>query len=212
MMMSKEKKWYSWLELFSPADWDILIVGSSDSVMESPEDFTVLEAQCDRVIRFNRAPIKGYEFNVGCREDIRWVNPQVLHGAHKNRVPDPEYLPSVDDIIVVSTGDIDDGLFYREWSMKSDRWKLPFNFWHIALEMHDIQIDKSHNATVGMEAICYCIMAARKPLVYGIDLESDHIFHHYWRKEKRNCTFHRHHYEKSVLRKFLDLELIHIIK
>ena len=110
---------------------------------------------------------------------------------------------------IYSSHDFSGEQFNKIYPATCKRVHYPFNSWRNSLVKHDFEIDFSHNASIGFDAICYFL--DERPAIYGFDLYDDHIFNHYWREEKRNSTFHKWGYEKYILRELIEMDLIDLL-
>lgn len=182
----------------------VIIVGSSDSVLQANHGAQI--DGYDRVIRFNRAPIRGYEQHIGTRTDERWVNPEVLFGEeHTGRTVLP--FDEVKYERIVATKMISLSQFYGIWGKSNTFTFVKPNYWQSCLASHKIEAKKI-NPTMGFEAICY--WSLHDVTITGFDLE-DRLHHHYWRPEARNSTFHDYKWEKSIMRKLIEKKIIKVL-
>jgi len=183
----------------------VIIVGSSDSVFAQKRGHEIDEFW--QVVRCNRAPTVGYQEYVGSRTTERFVNPNFLRnewGADTS----PLQTHEINDCVITHWDNITPKDFYRHWN-SSTTCRTIVGEWKIKLSHIDIEVDNSHNATCGFQAIMEYLWM--NPVIYGFDLEADHIFHHYWRKQKRNSTYHHHSYEKEVIRELIEREYISVL-
>lgn len=95
--------------------------------------------------------------------------------------------------------------FYVVFGSSNSFQHYQADWWKHQLQKHNMVINHSHNPSIGFDAICYFL--DERPTIYGFDLE-EKPFHHYWREEKRNSTYHKWGYEKAILIEMLEKGLI----
>lgn len=186
----------------------MIVVGSSISMMDAKRGHEV--DKFDAVIRCNRAPTNGYAEYVGSRTDLRYVNNHLLFN-NQYREQDLGLLPSVEDELIMHMAYISDKDFYGIY--KSSCHSLQFSpyQWQSLLSRLGLEVDTSHNPTMGFYAICNVLEQVDEPLtIYGFDLNIDDnwIPHDYYQRKKRASSYHRHGYEKRLLNEMLELNLI----
>jgi len=183
----------------------IIIIGSSDNVLQAERGPEVDEFW--QVVRCNRAPIAGYQKHVGTKCTERFVNPEMLRNTYSADTS-PLQVHEISDCVISCWDKCTPREFYTHWN-STTTFKEVTNDWKVKLNHLDIPFNNSHKPTCGFQAIMHYIWI--KPTIYGFDLDADHIFHHYWRKEKRNSTYHNHDFEKQALRALIDIGQINLL-
>ena len=150
---------------------DIAIVGSSGTLACNP-----MGAHIDKheyVVRFNRAPIEGYEHVAGSKEDLRVVNRHAFTNA-----PIPECYSDQSQYFIKNLKN--KTLFYFDIEVRA----LMDYYLHIdpscelfyAIYGHmegikkELNIDLIPQFTTGLGFACLCIVSGIKPTLYGFDI------------------------------------------
>ena len=180
----------------------IVVVGNSDVVLQQKKGREV--NRFETVVRCNRAPLLTYADDVGWRTTDRFMNPHLAKGGEQGGQCELD-LKDIQEERIHSVHDFEPEEFYAVFGSSNTFKRYQADWWKHQLQKHDIEINHTHNPSIGFDAICYYL--DEKPTIYGFDLEEKR-FDHYWRKEKRNSTYHKWGYEKRVLNQMLNNGLI----
>ena len=157
--------------LLSVPTRDIAIVGSSASLMSSPKGEQI--DSHDYVVRFNRAPTKGYEEIAGSKEDLRVVNRHAFANA-----PIPESYSNQSQHFIKNLKN--KTLFYFDIEVRAlmdyylhidPSCKLFYAVYgHLEGVKKELNIDLTPQFTTGLGFVCLCIVSGIKPTLYGFDV------------------------------------------
>ena len=181
-----------------------IVVGSSDNLIGRGLGQFIDEHEV--VVRCNRAPIKGYEVDVGSKETRRFMAPTVATLSNKI---EPEMIPLKDVTGRIYTRARVSRVFMeKNYAPNCSMRFYGENDWRKALRSLEVEPPKTlvHPST-GLEAVIASLFFV-KPNVVGFDVEDRPLPHHYWRKATRKTSYHRWPEEKQLLRTLHDLGYI----
>ncbi len=194
-----------------------IIIGSSDIVLKQK-----LGSEIDKfgtIVRFNRAPTQNFEEHVGSRTDLRVVNSHVFRNKPKDN-EDLSFLPLVKNEVIGHDRGVNTSTFHDVFDkscthIKINRYK-EFDIIEKNLII-PLQIDlgfKGYEPSLGLGTICYYINNNVIPTVYGFHLHNDDVTvaPHYWNVKPKVGRFHNYSYERKLIRKFAELNLIKILQ
>lgn len=184
-----------------------IIVGNSDSLIDAKNGVVI--DQFDQVVRCNRAPLKGFAYAVGEKQDLRFVNDHLARGSEHEGNTELDWSEMAGEMIFTSQ-EISPSEFAQRFPSDCRYIWYSRQYWKQQLFRYDFEISKVHNPSIGFEAICYFL--GQDVTITGFDLSDDHIFQHYWNvKRKRNSTYHKWDYEKKTLREIIDRGMINVL-
>lgn len=188
---------------------NVIIVGNSDQVLRE-QNGKIIDG-FDYVVRLNRAPIKGYEQYVGTETTSRFLNKELFLGQwQRGQVEHP--LEECEGLIW-SYVPLSDEDFSNLYPVADQLVCYGRNEWMEILANHDIEVNASHNASIGLQAICQVIQFREcRVFIYGIETEYREQYGHYWEDRKRLSTFHKWAYEKHVIQQLIKKGLIQELK
>ena len=186
---------------------NIAIVGSSSNLKN--EDRGALIDEFDEVVRFNRAPTKGWEKYVGSKTTIRVANNHVFANVKHSVGGDencddwkPEGQPQnfIKELknhkILLLNKDC------SAWENKDkhiDETSTAFLGDYICAEFYGGVMSPS----VGYAFICICIMNNIKPELFGFGLEEkDEKASHYWEDKEKIISSHGYRLERENIKKW----------
>lgn len=181
---------------------NVAIVGSSGSLRGS--GFGEKIDSYDKVIRFNRAPVEGYEKDVGSRTDLRVVNCHVFEGQKINKKFEHQprdFVKKLKDtkILVIYPKYIEDSSPFID-----DSCKLYLVKYSESISLGE-KYGLSSMPSIGAAMILLCVEAGLKPTLFGFDLDpKDKSRTHYWERRAKSSFFHNVSAEKKLFSKLLS--------
>jgi hypothetical protein len=180
---------------------NVCIVGSSSNVLK--KDYAKLIDSFDEVIRFNRAPTKGYENEVGSKCTLRIVN----HHTFVNARPDYKRFTkkgNPQDFVKKLRGQ---NVIVGNGNAKG-RWENRHKHLHSSCDGYFIHGSVYHRlkknwqikrqCSIGLIGIWVCIINGIVPHVFGFGVgEGDAT--HYWEKRSPKTPCHNFSREREVL-------------
>lgn len=181
---------------------NIAIVGSSGRLVEKPAGKHI--DTFEDVVRFNRAPTKGWENFCGSKTTIRMANSHVFVGKPLQRGDwvqrDSQFIKRIKKSKIIAYCN------HQHWARKancvhptSKAFQLDPKFNPILKANCNLSIKKQ--LTVGMIFIAVCIDSGLIPHVFGFDIEPNRPRDHYWEKRGPASKFHTPSDEKDALKK-----------
>lgn len=196
----------------------IIIIGSSDIVLEKKLGKKI--DKFDVIVRFNRAPTKNYELNVGSKTTYRFVNSHVVHNAQKSG-EDLNFLPNLKNQIIVSDKDIKEKDFHKIFDkscsyQQVNRWKCFELFKTNTLNSMDFEHKNElvKEPSIGLTGIMHFINENYKPTIYGFHIhdENKNVAPHYWKPKPKVGGIHDFTLERRLITKLIDLKYVNLLK
>ena len=181
---------------------DIAVIGSSGRLRDNPLGAEIDEHE--HIVRFNRAPMAGWEDMVGSRETVRCMNNGVWQCREFSRggftQTNTDFAKSVKDQIAICYGfkkAFDAGLKNIDESNRIGRLRVE--------NTNKLKAAAGYKGpgelTIGLFFILTCVNAGVVPHLYGFDIERDRIRDHYWEERSPNSPYHKPNIEKLFFRK-----------
>lgn len=178
----------------------VAIVGSSGRLVNCPVGQEI--DSFDDVVRFNRAPTKGWEKFCGSKTTVRVANSHVFVGKPLQREGwiqrDTKFIKRIKKSNVVAY------CGRQHWERRancvhptSKAFQIDPALNSVLKRKLDLKIKKQ--LTVGMIFIAICIDSGLVPHLYGFDVEQDRPRDHYWEKRGPASKFHTPSDEKKAL-------------
>lgn len=195
---------------------DIIIVGSSDVVLE--KELGNIIDEFNTIVRFNRAPTKGFEKYVGGNTSIRFVNSHAVKNTPKQN-EDLRFLPSLKNELICSDFDISDNDFYKVFDKtctykKVNRYSSFETFKNNILKDLNLNIgNEGPEPSVGLNAICYFLNEGFRPTIYGFHLHDDNrnVSPHYWKNKLSVGNCHNFSYERKLIRELVNMDYLKLM-
>ncbi|MDG1950357.1 MAG: glycosyltransferase family 29 protein [bacterium] len=196
--MKTEIKWTTPKLYLQPK---VAIIGSSSNVLD--RDFGKMIDQYDEVIRFNRAPVEGYEEHVGSKTTVRVVNQGVFRSVPYtgregfNNQP-AEFIKQEKNITIVCCDEA------SHWMNHVDEYGLDESCAVAYLSRSHARIPKNDKvSTVGMAMVYACVESGIVPHLYGFGVNEGAFITHYFEDRDPNAPCHSYSREREFL---LDLK------
>ena len=189
---------------------DVAIVGSSGILLDKEYGNRIDEY--GTVIRFNRAPVIGFESFVGSTTDIRVVNAHVFTNISCEgddrfktaKLTQPKnFIKEQKNITILHIGTAGAGSLDLEvmgWTSREDHihpTSKPF-----LMDYHSITIGQlSKAATVGIKTIKLMMQNNIVPHLFGFGVEEDGVTH-YWEERDPRSQCHNYNDERNKLKKW----------
>jgi len=189
---------------------NVAIVGSAGKLRNSSNGNLI--DQFEDVVRFNRAPVKGYESDVGSKTTLRVANNHVFN----NNDSDPTIWTSQPRYFIKNLRNTRILYFapdYAPWFDKDDNIHSSidayvFNYAATGDMKKVISYQSDRNLTVGMGFITLCLLAGIKPHLFGFSINSLDPRDHYWEKRPEASKTHSVSEEKKILTQLNDANII----
>ena len=184
-----------------PSD-KVAIVGGSSSLSRNN-----LGEEIDAhnyVVRFNRAPTKGFEGIVGSKCSLRVANNHVFD----NHKEDPsvwtgqphDFIKNLKDTTILYFGpDINPWNNYKK-NTDSSCSLYRFQYENADLLKMRIGVKFGANFSVGVGVIVLFVLSGVTPTIYGFDVEEDTGRSHYWEDRPAVGPCHNPSVEKQILK------------
>ena len=182
---------------------NIAIVGSSGNLLSS--GFGKKIDAFDEVIRFNRAPIDGYQNDVGSKTTLRVVNNHVFNNndiSKEGYTNQPKNF--VKDLrnsrILYFASDL------APWYQRSEKTDASndlflFNYQYAEVMRSTFNYPDLKYPTLGAGFMFLCLFMGVVPELFGFDTENCQRSH-YWEDRPKESSYHGVSHEKQL---FLDL-------
>jgi len=201
-------------------DNDIAIVGSSGCLKNKSLGKKIDSHK--EVVRFNRAPTKGFETDVGTKTTSRVVNNHVFANVSiwDGETPkddmwehqDKNFVKKLKNqrILWMSSGHTYETLIYENSTMNhSDKSNDIFIVESDGFEKLKLLAGSDSGLAVGTAFVLLCVINGLKPTLYGFDMNmEDRSRTHYWENRPEASSAHSIDKEKTLLKKMLNDDMI----
>jgi len=196
----------------------VILIGSSNQVLNNHRKNQI--DSFEDVVRFNRAPTIGYENFVGAKTTVRFCNPHVaLNNFFEGQ--DMEFIPTIKNEKIISPHPFTPFEFYKIYHESCeyeyvDRKKQFNDFLEkYSNNLEDFFLDyQGHEPSLGLTGICYYLNKNIKPTIYGFDVYSENYTSspHYWWNKTKIGGYHNFEYERKILKKLIQENIIYNLK
>ena len=190
---------------------NVAIVGNSGTLRESNLGSDI--DSFDFVIRCNRAPVLGYEKDVGSKTSLRIVNNHVFTSKPYHRWPvHQDFVKKIKNTsILVSTNIDPDGVdLVRNRDSFIDKSNKLYS---VDLKRTNIEYSNTTGSqkdpTVGMMIIFLCIQSGVVPHLFGIDTDNRRR-DHYWENRDNISPLHNISKEKELLARYIESGMVKV--
>lgn len=172
----------------------IAVVGSSGRMTQAESGERI--DKYDEVIRFNRAPVTGWEKHVGAKTTLRVLNRPVFASAPLLRWRDDQFFVRAlreQRLLVHSSA--------QNLLAERDQYCDPSNEIFV-LRAGAIKKDPLCAGivpSIGFSTVVALVRSGLKPHVYGFGIDPKHPLTHYWHKRPPNSISHRFDIEIAQL-------------
>ena len=192
----------------------IAIVGSSGNLRN--KKFGSVINQYDDVVRFNRAPVKGYEEMVGAKTTLRGANNHVFINLAPSlkgfTCQPPNFIKDLRNsrILYMGPGMSQEN---KDRHTHSSNSLFVFKFKSLGDLKCAAGFTSPSDPSLGCIVICLCVIAGLKPALFGFDLDvKDASRTHYWEERPSPGPCHKVNYEKDFFNKLLGQDKIKVFK
>ena len=189
---------------------DVAIIGSSGILLDKQYGEKI--DKYGTVMRFNRAPVLGFELFVGSKTDIRVVNAHVFtntscEGDDRFKTPEltqpKNFIKNQENINILHIGTagagsinpVEMGWTKREEHINSTSKAFLMKYNSVTIG----QLSKA--ATVGIKTIKLMIQNNLVPHLFGFGIEEDGISH-YWEERESRSQCHSYDDERNKLKEW----------
>jgi len=186
---------------------NIAIVGSSSNLKDKEEGDLI--DSFDEVVRFNRAPTKGWEKYVGSKTTVRVANNHVFSNVKHNvggeedcddwkAEGQPQYFIKEQKMqkILLMNRDIS---AWQDADLYIDNTSQAYLADYGRIE----EFGKTNSPSVGYAFISLCVMNGVKPTIFGFGLNEDSKkASHYWENKDKIISSHGYKLERENIRKW----------
>tara|TARA_R100001244_G_scaffold25113_4_gene25605 strand:- start:64411 stop:64968 length:558 start_codon:yes stop_codon:yes gene_type:complete len=185
-------------------------VGSSGRLLET--DFGDRIDKYAEIVRFNRAPVEGWEAKVGSKTTLRVLNRPTFASAPLLRWSDDiEFAKKIKDSRIL-VGAHTQGLVKAR-----DKYVDPSN--ELYVFNHGKVVQAAHKAkyiltspTIGFQIVFLLVAAGLKPHLYGFDFEEGRPRDHYWHERPPGSWSHNLEAEMKVMRDLVSKGKVNLIQ
>lgn len=190
---------------------DIAIVGSS-GILKEQNAAPYIDSH-ETVIRFNRAPVDGFQEMVGCRTDLRVVNNHVFDNIDAKKDgftnQDKNFIKKLKYCSILYVAG-DQSPYKRRGQNTHDSNKVYLFDWNTIPGMiDDFGYNKILKPSIGFITIVLCIWNGLIPNLYGIDIDR-RKWDHYWEWRPRPGHCHDIDTEKIIYQRLAEEGKINI--
>ena len=190
----------------------VALVGSSGSLLK--HEYGEIIDKHENVIRFNRAPVEGYEKIAGSKTTIRVANNHVFLNKPINSkfTNQPQnFIKNLKDTRVLLIGPIQFNLKNKTRQTDESNELFIFDYNKINILKKEVKFKVTDNPSVGLIAICLCVIAGVKPDLFGFDISLDQTSRsHYWENRPGAGPIHKVSYEKQFIKELENQKLVSI--
>lgn len=193
-----------WVKPNMEVSKNLCIIGSSDNVID--KGFGKEIDAFDEVVRFNRAPVVGWEEHVGSKTTIRGSNGHVFG----NKKPDlTRFTKAGQDQHFIAKQKNQSHLLIspnpeREFRNGERQMHKTCKAFHIFPKFYwktKKDLDFGNNPTVGFQFIYLCLCNGIIPHLYGFGMNEGGNSSHYWEKRDLKAS-HNMKFERNILKKW----------
>ena len=177
----------------------VAVVGSSYTLLENKYGDEI--DTFDDVIRFNRAPIEGYEEHVGSKTTIRVANIHVFTGRPPDsrfniKTQNPKFIKNQENCNIVCVQKVSQPNRFVNKTSK------PYFMGSMSFLKSKYGLGK--DATAGFRMLYILISNNFKPTLYGFGINEDDNPTHYWEKLKHKSKYHNLSKERKIIKKWVE--------
>lgn len=175
----------------------VAIIGSSSNLRS--RSYAKAIDQHDDVIRFNRAPVVGYEDIVGAKTTLRATNIHVFKNV-PIAFQDKNFIKNLRNERILFLGY--EALSQNEIDKHTDKSCSVYSYDYTSLEAIKAECGYKQEAspTVGCITIMLCLVSGIKPSLFGFDTDpKDGSRTHYWESRPPPGPCHDVSYEKQFI-------------
>ena len=179
----------------------IAIVGSSARMLEAQEGSRI--DSFDNVVRFNRAPVEGYESFVGSKTTLRVANNHVFN----NNQEDPKKWTGQPRYFIKNLKNSNILYFAKDqapwWNRKENAdescnlYIVDYDLLEILKKQYASAIESDFSIGVGFAFLC--VLSGLKPELFGFDISQESSRSHYWEQRPPAGPCHNVNKEKELL-------------
>lgn len=182
-------------------DYSMAIVGSSSILLNDKKGGEI--DSFNDVIRFNRAPIEGYEDHVGTKETLRVTNNHVFDNIDASKDgftnQSKDFIRNMRDSRILYISPVGSPWENREQNTHPSCKLYKFNYNKIN-ELYKPALERF--LCVGTIFVLLCVVSGLKPTLYGFGIDEEERTH-YWEDRPGAGDCHKISVDTQIL---LDLE------
>ena len=187
----------------------LALVGSSGSLTGSGHGSEI--DKFDTIIRFNRAPTKSFEEDVGSRTSIRTLNNHVLLNKESPTGYSAQplsFIPSLREEKILYIGPCPEPWTHRHKVLHPSCKAFCFSFKKGVSTLRAQYKFSKFNPSIGVIAILLTVYAGLQPTIFGFDTSPHASRSHYFEKRPPAGKCHRPSLEGSLLLNLAQQERI----
>lgn len=178
---------------------NVAVIGSSYTLLENKYGEEI--DSFDDVIRFNRAPIEGYEEHVGSKTTVRAANIHVFTGRPPDsrfniKTQNPKFIKNEENCKVICIQKVS--------NPKQFIHKTSVPYFMESLSFLNKKYNLGKDPTIGFKMLYILISNNFKPTLYGFGINEDDNPTHYWEKLKHKSTYHNLGKERKIIKKWVE--------
>lgn len=194
----------------------VAVVSSASSLLNHT-DGTFID-KFPHIMRFNRAPTKGFEKHVGSRTTIRIIGGNILLGKPHQQgkwYQDPNGILREEPGVAImyrtpeALKGIDSDTIQRKIHHNSQAYEIPRKLESVLEKVYGFPSKHDKRLSSGSLGIALCIYLGYTPVVFGFSPKKSQDRSHYWEKRDPNAApIHNHDLEVDLLQEQVSKGLV----
>lgn len=189
----------------------VILVGSSASILDN-NNLDDLNDEENFIIRFNRAPIKGYENIVGEKTDLRAVNCHVFDNSevakkHGYDCQDKYFVKNLRNSNILYIAPRKDPLLRKDFNCHESNNLYIFNYEKINDLKIKIGYKYSNQMTIGAVVMSLLVVSEINPYIIGFDTDLNKVnnrTHYFENRPKKSGASHNVTNEINFFNKLIE--------
>ncbi|HMC01220.1 MAG TPA: glycosyltransferase family 29 protein [Flavobacteriaceae bacterium] len=184
----------------------VAIVGSSGSLCE--KHYSDIINEHHDVIRFNRAPVTGYEHIVGSKTTLRAANVHVFRNqpvaSKQFEHQEPNFIKNLRNEKILYLGHSRLTMTEIKNNTNESCDVFIFDYKKLPAVKNECKYMQNTSPTVGCIAIMLCLVSGITPSLFGFDVVlQDNTRTHYWENRSPAGPCHNVDYEKKFIKELV---------
>jgi hypothetical protein len=184
---------------------NVAVIGSSYTLLNNQYGEEI--DSFDDVIRFNRAPIKGFENHVGTKTTVRAANIHVFTGRPPDsrfniKTQNPKFIKNEQNCNIVCVQKVSNANKFIHESSKP--------YFMDSMSFLNNKYNLGKDPTVGFRMIYILIANNYKPTLFGFGVNESDKPTHYWEKLNHKSTYHNLNKERDIIKKWVEKDKVTI--
>jgi hypothetical protein len=178
---------------------NVAVIGSSYTLLNNEYGEEI--DSFDDVIRFNRAPIKGFENHVGTKTTVRAANIHVFTGSPPDsrfniKTQNPKFIKNEENCKVICVQKVS--------NPKQFIHKTSVPYYMESLSFLNKKYNLGKDPTIGFRMLYILISNGYQPTLFGFGINESDNPTHYWEKLNHKSTYHNLNMERVTIKKWVE--------